>query len=286
MSPVLTLIVTTSPLIPSLARPFGSARTLTFYSFPGASGSGNGPGVAEGVNLAGFRPGSLSVSIRDRAGAAYAANVSARSSHDAARQAVAFFSDPFWRGPSWKGPKPGAETVLSVVPMGVRPVAVRVGSEPGLRTLGEQHGARLQTMDLRRGVRDEAALDQSTMAICLREIDRCKATGVRPDFIALLDDRYGRPSLPVTTLAALLVERRLIQLPTGLSSNRWCERDLSPGTAIMPQFAQSGDSMLPRTPISWGDRVLPGAAGSIPSFVRVADDPLGAGRNATVSPKR
>ena len=154
-------------------------------------GSGNGLGVAEGVNAAGFLPGS------------------ARSSHDAAHQAVAFLF--------WKGPKLGAETVLRVVPMGARPVAVRVGSVPRVRTLGEQHGARFQTMDRLRGVRDEAA--QQAMAICLREIVRCKATGVRPNLIALLYDRYGGPSLPITTLASLLVGRRLIQLPGGLSSN-------------------------------------------------------------------
>ena len=43
---------------------------------------------------------------------------------------------------------------------------------PKLRTLCEQHGARFQAIDLRWGVRDEAALDQQTMAICLREIQR------------------------------------------------------------------------------------------------------------------
>jgi len=73
---------------------------------------------------------------------------------------------------------------------------------PKLRTLCEQHGARFQAIDLRWGVRDEAALDQQTMAICLREIQRCKATGVRPNFIALLGDRYGWRPLPVTIPAA------------------------------------------------------------------------------------
>ena len=44
---------------------------------------------------------------------------------------------------------------------------------PKLRALCEQHGARFQAIDLRWGVRDEAALDQKTMDICLREIERC-----------------------------------------------------------------------------------------------------------------
>lgn len=73
---------------------------------------------------------------------------------------------------------------------------------PKLRTLCEQHGARFQAIDLRWGVRDEATLDQQTMAICLREIQRCKASGLRPNFIALLGDRYGWQPLPVTIPAA------------------------------------------------------------------------------------
>jgi WD40 repeat protein len=67
---------------------------------------------------------------------------------------------------------------------------------PKLRTLCEEHGARFQAIDLRWGVRDEAALDQQTMEICLREIRRCQATGVKPNFIVLLGDRYGWQPLP------------------------------------------------------------------------------------------
>jgi hypothetical protein len=40
-------------------------------------------------------------------------------------------------------------------------------------------------------VRDEAALDQQTMEICLREIERCQQTGIKPNFIVLLGERYG-----------------------------------------------------------------------------------------------
>jgi len=72
---------------------------------------------------------------------------------------------------------------------------------PKLRTLCEQHGARFQAIDLRWGVREEAALDQKTMEICLSEIRRCQATGIRPNFIALLGDRYGWRPLPLTIQA-------------------------------------------------------------------------------------
>jgi WD40 repeat protein len=72
---------------------------------------------------------------------------------------------------------------------------------PKLRTLCEKHGARFQAIDLRWGVRDEAALDQQTMEICLREIRRCQATGVKPNFIVLLGDRYGWQPLPARIAA-------------------------------------------------------------------------------------
>src|ERR1019366_8578761 len=67
---------------------------------------------------------------------------------------------------------------------------------PKLRTLCEQHGARFHAIDLRWGVRDEAALDQKTMEICLREIERCQKTGIKPNFIVLLGQRYGWRPLP------------------------------------------------------------------------------------------
>ena len=67
---------------------------------------------------------------------------------------------------------------------------------PRLRKLCEENNARFQAIDLRWGVRDEAALDQQTMEICLREIDRCQQTGIKPNFIVLLGDRYGWRPLP------------------------------------------------------------------------------------------
>ena len=85
---------------------------------------------------------------------------------------------------------------------------------PKLRKLCEQHGARFQAIDLRWGVRDEAAFDQQTMDICLREIRRCQATGVKPNFIALLGDRYGWQPLP-TTIPAAEFDALLSYVPGG-----------------------------------------------------------------------
>lgn len=78
---------------------------------------------------------------------------------------------------------------------------------PKLRALCEQHGARFQAIDLRWGIRDEAALDQKTMDICLREIKRCQATQIKPNFIVLLGDRYGWLPLPTRIPATELDPR-------------------------------------------------------------------------------
>jgi hypothetical protein len=67
---------------------------------------------------------------------------------------------------------------------------------PRLRELCRQNGCRFQAVDLRWGVREEAGLDQQTMAICLGEIERCQRTTPRPNFIVLLGDRYGWRPLP------------------------------------------------------------------------------------------
>jgi len=67
---------------------------------------------------------------------------------------------------------------------------------PKLRELCMEHGARFQAIDLRWGVRREAALDQKTMRICLEEIKRCQKITPRPNFIILLGNRYGWRPLP------------------------------------------------------------------------------------------
>jgi hypothetical protein len=70
------------------------------------------------------------------------------------------------------------------------------------------NNARFQAIDLRWGMRDDAALDQQTMEICLRDIDRCQQIGIKPYFIALLGNHYCWRSLPLripTEFDALLL---------------------------------------------------------------------------------
>ena len=62
---------------------------------------------------------------------------------------------------------------------------------PKLKELCAAHGARFQPIDLRWGIPDEVALQQSTMQICLEEIKRCQNATPRPNFLVLLGERYG-----------------------------------------------------------------------------------------------
>ena len=67
---------------------------------------------------------------------------------------------------------------------------------PRLRELCATYGCRFQAIDLRWGVSEEASLDQETMNICLKEIERSQRISPRPNFILLLGDRYGWCPLP------------------------------------------------------------------------------------------
>lgn len=67
---------------------------------------------------------------------------------------------------------------------------------PFVRELCQSHGWRFQALDLRWGISEEAAQDQRTTRICLGEIQRCLQVSPRPNFIALLGDRYGWCPLP------------------------------------------------------------------------------------------
>jgi hypothetical protein len=67
---------------------------------------------------------------------------------------------------------------------------------PPLRELCKKHGFRFQAIDLRWGVPEEATLDQQAMQICIKEIERCQHTELRPNFLILLGDRYGTQMAP------------------------------------------------------------------------------------------
>lgn len=62
---------------------------------------------------------------------------------------------------------------------------------PALARECEQQGTAFEPVDLRWGIGREAALDHSTLEICLDEVRRCQDVSPRPNFLILLGDRYG-----------------------------------------------------------------------------------------------
>jgi len=98
---------------------------------------------------------------------------------------------------------------------------------PRLRELCARHGCRFQAIDLRWGVREEAALDQQTMRICLEEIARCQRVTPRPNFIVLLGDRYGWRPLPFAIPADEfeVIEVRISDANDRALVHRWYKRD-------------------------------------------------------------
>lgn len=80
---------------------------------------------------------------------------------------------------------------------------------PKLRALCARSGFRLQPIDLRWGVSEEASTDRQTLRICFAELERCRQ--LSPDFFLLiqLGNRYGSyilpPVLTVTTAARLFL---------------------------------------------------------------------------------
>ncbi len=112
---------------------------------------------------------------------------------------------------------------------------------PALKKRCAEDGCQFQAIDLRWGVGEEAGLDQRTMRICLEELERCRQTSPRPNFILLLGDRYGWQPLPevisaeefelILTLVPCAEEKKLL--------NTWYRRD---DNALFPVY-----ELQPRT---------------------------------------
>lgn len=77
---------------------------------------------------------------------------------------------------------------------------------PRVRRFCSDRGARFQAIDLRWGISEEAGLDQQTLAICLAEIERCRAVTPRPNFLVLLGNHYGWQPPPARIPASELDE--------------------------------------------------------------------------------
>ncbi|MBD3191243.1 MAG: DUF4062 domain-containing protein [Candidatus Heimdallarchaeota archaeon] len=62
---------------------------------------------------------------------------------------------------------------------------------PRLRELCNSYGTQFQVVDLRWGITDAMANNQKTLETCLREIERCQQLTPKPNFLAMVGERYG-----------------------------------------------------------------------------------------------
>lgn len=116
-----------------------------------------------------------------------------------------------------------------------------------LREYCQKHGARFQAIDLRWGVRDEAALDQQTMNICLEELRRCQRTSPRPNFIVLLGQRYGWCPLPpqITATEFEPIRDQITAADDRALLDHWYRRDdnaVPPEYCLQPRPVEVGEN--------------------------------------------
>lgn len=69
---------------------------------------------------------------------------------------------------------------------------------PELENFCKLRGAAFEAIDLRWGIPANSAEDLDIVTICLDEVERCRNLSPRPNFIAMLGNRYGWRPLPAT----------------------------------------------------------------------------------------
>jgi WD40 repeat protein len=105
---------------------------------------------------------------------------------------------------------------------------------PRLRELCASYGARFHAVDLRWGISADAAEDQQTLDICLREVERCQRLTPRPNFLILLGERYGwRPLPPTIPLDEFSTIEAALDLDDRVRLQEWYWRD---DNAVPPMF--------------------------------------------------
>ncbi|XP_033748500.1 NACHT domain- and WD repeat-containing protein 1-like [Pecten maximus] len=69
---------------------------------------------------------------------------------------------------------------------------------PQLRSYCQTRGYEFQVVDMRWGIRDDAADDHTTFDLCMTELRLCQQLSTGPNFISLLANKYGYRSPPRT----------------------------------------------------------------------------------------
>lgn len=67
---------------------------------------------------------------------------------------------------------------------------------PRIRSFCNERGYDFQMIDLRWGIYSESTLNHRTLPICINEVKRCKDFSPRPNFLAMVGERYGWVPLP------------------------------------------------------------------------------------------
>lgn len=99
---------------------------------------------------------------------------------------------------------------------------------PEVNAALRERGLRIDLIDLRWGVSDEAGLDHAAVEVCLGEIERCCAGDAAPAFILMLGEREGWQPLPTLVEAgrfAQLLEALPAGTPGGQALRDWYRRD-------------------------------------------------------------
>ena len=122
---------------------------------------------------------------------------------------------------------------------------------PRLRDLCAQYGTRFQAVDLRWGISPDAAEDQQTIDMCLREVDRCQRLTPRPNFLILLGERYGWRPLPPMIPAGDVHALAAVSVPADralIDQWYWCDDNaVPPAFVLRPRNAAPSDGRGPRS---------------------------------------
>jgi NACHT domain- and WD repeat-containing protein len=102
-----------------------------------------------------------------------------------------------------------------------------------LQQLCARRGGSFRAIDLRWGVSEDAARDQQTIGLCLQEIERCRQATPRPNFLALVGDRYGWRPLPrALSLVAFRQVAARAEADTARLLEAWYQEDAN---AVPPE---------------------------------------------------
>ncbi|XP_019645210.1 PREDICTED: NACHT domain- and WD repeat-containing protein 1-like [Branchiostoma belcheri] len=126
---------------------------------------------------------------------------------------------------------------------------------PRLKIFCQEKGYELQLVDMRWGIRSEAANDHSTLDLCLREIHNCQKVSTGPTFVTLLSHKYGYQPLQPKVESA-----EFNTLLTGVDRKedqqlllKWYQEDenaipatyiLQPIRALLPDYNHSTNEQL------------------------------------------